>query len=362
MKTICSAQHELISGHIAAEGAQLRGAMLEKDAIVTEALRAVSAICLPRVTLTFSGGTCLGKAYGILERMSEDIDLRLRIDDPDLLSRSAVRRIRSELKATLIEAFRAAGFTVPEESIRARNENQFIAMDLLYHAHYPVQTSLRPAVRVEFMAIAPRLPTVTRSIRPLIDELTGEVTAEPFTLACLAIDETLCEKIVSYLRRCGEHLSGRQPSQYDGRLARHVYDVHRILTVYYGGEIPGTLRPLFREIVLAETEQYGQRDPAFCTDPFMALRHTLRGIPLRADFTEHYAAFARDLLYGTDRPTFDEAFNSFWQTAVWLLAGTASAARDHRVSEPRGEYVVSRPPRLPAHIRPAAPGLAAAAF
>jgi hypothetical protein len=48
----------------------LRAAILEKDILVTEALRAISEVSLPGFALTFSGGTCLAKAYRLLERRS----------------------------------------------------------------------------------------------------------------------------------------------------------------------------------------------------------------------------------------------------------------------------------------------------
>lgn len=102
MRTISAEQRRLIDDAIGELSLALSPAILEKDILVTEVLRAISQIALPGLTLTFSGGTCLAKAYQLLERMSEDIDLRLVIDNQDSLSRSALRRTLSELRCRAV--------------------------------------------------------------------------------------------------------------------------------------------------------------------------------------------------------------------------------------------------------------------
>ena len=96
MRTISDEQQRLIDDAIGELSLALSPAILEKDILVTEALRALSQVNLSGLTLTFSGGTCLAKAYQLLERMSEDIDLRLQIENQGDLSRSALRRVLSE--------------------------------------------------------------------------------------------------------------------------------------------------------------------------------------------------------------------------------------------------------------------------
>jgi predicted nucleotidyltransferase component of viral defense system len=101
MRTISDEQLQLINDALAEGASTLSAAALEKDVLLTEALRAISEIKLPGLALTFAGGTCLSKAYGLLERMSEDIDLRLA--------------------AALVAAMRAAKFELVDKDIRARN-------------------------------------------------------------------------------------------------------------------------------------------------------------------------------------------------------------------------------------------------
>lgn len=307
MRTISAEQAELIDAARAAGIIPLTARVLEKDIVIVEALRAIAHIKLPGLTLTFSGGTCLSKAYGLLQRMSEDIDLRLSFDDRDGLTHSALRRSLRDLRVSLTEALRAAQFNVPDAAVKARNENKFVSFELEYDSRYSPEVAVRPGLRVEFMAIAPRRATATRTMRPLIDEVTKRTTASPVTLQCLAVEETYCEKIISYLRRAMEHLSDRTQSQYEERLARHIYDVHRIAAGQFAQPDASLPSALFEEILAAEADQYGNRDPAFRADPATALRETLLRIAEHRDFRKHYDRFAVDLLYGDDRPTFAEA-------------------------------------------------------
>ena len=56
----------------------LPGFALEKDYFVLEAIKLIQGLPPSQdFRLVFCGGTCLSKAYGILHRMSEDIDFKI---------------------------------------------------------------------------------------------------------------------------------------------------------------------------------------------------------------------------------------------------------------------------------------------
>jgi len=67
--------------------------------LVTEVLRTVVAVNSGGIQLVFCGGTCLSKAHGLIERMSEDIDFKLVL--PQGVSRSARSRVLSRYKRRL---------------------------------------------------------------------------------------------------------------------------------------------------------------------------------------------------------------------------------------------------------------------
>jgi len=80
----------------------LAEAVIEKDLLITEVLRSVVAVDSDGIQLVFCGGTCLSKAHGLIERMSEDIDFKLVL--PQGLSRSARSRLLSQFKKRLAAA------------------------------------------------------------------------------------------------------------------------------------------------------------------------------------------------------------------------------------------------------------------
>ena len=94
----------------AAEGRELSAGLLEKDFWVCWVLRRIYTLADPRAKIYFKGGTSLSKVYGIIDRMSEDVDLV--IDRSDLgfegdkdptrpgLSNKARQRIVDEIKAS----------------------------------------------------------------------------------------------------------------------------------------------------------------------------------------------------------------------------------------------------------------------
>ena len=315
MKTITDEQARLINDARAEGIVALSAAILEKDILVTEALRALSGT-VPDATLVFAGGTCLSKAHGLVKRMSEDVDLRVVVEGLSSLSRSAQRKRLRSVDTALRERLVAAGFEITDGDVHVRNEHKNFAYELRYKSAYGQEASLRPSVLIEFVAYPPRLPTSTIELRPLIDALTGRTTAEPVKFSCIAVEETYCEKIVSYLRRAAEHIAGREHSQYEERHARHVYDVHCIESQHFAN--PAAKRPsaeFIQALIDTEAHQFGGRGEGFDADPIRAMVETLVAVAERKDFKEHYTRFTSDLIYGDQRPSFEDAYSTFRKSA-----------------------------------------------
>jgi predicted nucleotidyltransferase component of viral defense system len=320
LKTITDEQARLINDARAEGIVALSAAILEKDILVTEALRALSGT-VPDATLVFAGGTCLSKAHGLVQRMSEDVDLRVVAEGLSSLTRNAQRTRLRSVDAALQERLVAAGFEITDDDVHVRNEHKKFAYELRYKSAYGQEVSLRPTVLIELVAQPPRLPTSTIELRPLIDVLTGHATAAPVNFSCIAVEETYCEKIVSYLRRAAEHISGREHSHYEERHARHVYDVHCIESQHFAD--PAAKRPsaeFIQALIDAEAHQFRGRGGNFDADPIRAMLETLAAVEARPDFKEHYARFTSDLIYGDNRPSFKDAYSTFRKSAEAMFA------------------------------------------
>ena len=78
MRTLSAERRELIDALLAeADIGGVTAGLLEKDEHLTAALQAVFDLNFEHASLVFCGGTSLSKAHGLIERMSEDADIKL---------------------------------------------------------------------------------------------------------------------------------------------------------------------------------------------------------------------------------------------------------------------------------------------
>lgn len=207
MKTITAREHELIISVMGEGLTALAEAVIEKDLLITEVLRTVVAVDSDGIQLVFCGGTCLSKAHGLIERMSEDIDFKLVL--PQGLSRSARSRLLSQFKKRLAAALREAGFAVPADEIIARDENSYVSLNLHYESRFAPVASLRSEIKLELNARPPVLPTAPLPIASMLDVLI-QAPRTDLHVECISVEETLAEKVLSFLRRTAEARAGRQ--------------------------------------------------------------------------------------------------------------------------------------------------------
>lgn len=107
MRVLADDRAELIEA-LAAESSLggITTSLLEKDEHLTDALRAVFALRFECVELVFCGGTSLSKAHGLIERMSEDADLKVVLTDAGrALSRTKLKRyLGDEVRGRVAQA------------------------------------------------------------------------------------------------------------------------------------------------------------------------------------------------------------------------------------------------------------------
>lgn len=82
--------------------------ILEKDLLIVKTLGLLQAFDWGECVAVFCGGTSLSKGYGLIERMSEDIDFKLLL--PQSTSQNQARKGRRKLRRELAEYLCMAGF------------------------------------------------------------------------------------------------------------------------------------------------------------------------------------------------------------------------------------------------------------
>jgi Nucleotidyl transferase AbiEii toxin, Type IV TA system len=208
--------------------------------------------------LLFKGGTSLSKAYGLIQRFSEDIDITVFRDDLDQpasveeLEALSNNKRKAKLEA-ILDACRAY-ITGPLRdflSEQLSDATGTVASVDIDEADTDGQTLLvwypevepndgayvRPAVRIESGAKSALDPNRLVKIRPYVSE---EVTALDLTISDVTTIEaarTFWDKVVIAhgLRRWYERRGVlRQEGQ---RVSRHYYDLHCLLTSDLGPSV-----------------------------------------------------------------------------------------------------------------------------
>lgn len=203
-------------------------------------------------TLLFKGGTSLSKAFGLIERFSEDIDLTLNraelgfagADDPlqisgrkkrdrqiKALAEACGRAVRDDLEPRLREAFAgilgAEGWKI---EIVERDDGQ---VDL--HFRYPPALApeeygglsyIAPLVRMEIGARSDQEPTRRVAIQSYAAEHYPELFRQRETeVTVLAPERTFWEKATIFHSENHRPLEGDRRPRAWRQLSRHAYDL-----------------------------------------------------------------------------------------------------------------------------------------
>ncbi|MHB8189959.1 MAG: nucleotidyl transferase AbiEii/AbiGii toxin family protein [Ferrimicrobium sp.] len=295
--------------------------ILEKEVIVKEVVLEVAKVGRDSgFELIFSGGTSLSQGWGVIERISEDVDFR--VIAPSFSSKNSKSKALSGLKAELGRALRGAGFEIDGEIV-GRDGNRYIRANVVYESAFTADTpSLRPYVKVELMGVDRPFSIESREVQSILErhEVGDQSTAQ--SIPMVSLPDIVSDKVISYLRRTAEHKANPELAhRYDPRLVRHLYDVHRIVDA--NPSVIVEAAPIFAETLTQEIQQYGgERFPVFKERPLSVLRDELDLLAIDAEARNNYAVFVNDLVYGS-KPSFDEVSQTFRMVATDFLTVAA---------------------------------------
>ena len=149
MKKVEAALRDKISDLILENDLTISEFALEKDFIVTDVLQAISKINNEKFNLVFCGGTCLSKAYGLLERISEDVDIKLVPKPGVVLNANQRRSAISKLKKDIVQALLNIGFEEGNIQQKALDGNSCVEFTAEYSTHFDVEPAMRAAMKLE---------------------------------------------------------------------------------------------------------------------------------------------------------------------------------------------------------------------
>lgn len=299
--------------------------------------------------LTFRGGTSLSKAWGCIERFSEDIDIAMNRDwagmeaekDPMQPGISGgvidnrLRQLRKHCRTTLTETVQPLLSGYLERVLGIRERWNLAGGDLTneqdpftLYLHYP-QAGLQLAggyslarVKIELSARAEPEPMEKRIIRPYVMEaLPGVFGTGDFEIACVKPERTFWEKTTLVHEQNIRPSTPEKPAVPRTHLARHLYDLHRLWT-NHGLSGHSDLTDLFPEVIAHRKVFFRSEWVDYETLTVAALRLVPPDLHL-ADWRADYQQMRP--MFFNEPPEFDEVIQTLLSIQT-VLAGSGPEA------------------------------------
>lgn len=216
--------------------------VVEKDWWVTSVLRAIFS--LPYAdSISFKGGTNLSKCWGLIQRMSEDIDIGIsreflgfdgelsKNQISDKLRRASCSFVRNIMKHDVENALVAQGISPEAISVMVK-ETKVSTVDpetiyVAYQSVYNDNGYILPQVKIEVGGRSMSEPVSRVSVRSYISENLPKLTFQdnPVEVNAVIPQRTFLEKL--FLLH--EEFSKPDSEIRVERMSRHLYDVYNIM-------------------------------------------------------------------------------------------------------------------------------------
>lgn len=290
----------------------LSKAIIEKDLWVCTVLDYLFTKSPWRDHLAFKGGTSLSKAYNLIERFSEDIDLILdwrvigygktepledrSVNQQDKLNKKILIKTSEFLQTTFIPKIKEDLSELISQDLQIIYEDDVV---IIGYGNAYADASILHAIRLEIGALAAWTPTQNVTIRPYIAETYPNQFNDAFVeVRTTTPERTFWEKITILHREAFRPESSPLPP----RMSRHYYDVYRMakLSVLDRAlQDPG----LLDQVVTFKAKFYPQKWAHYELAKLGTLRLAPPAYNLKS-LQRDYAAMA-GMIYG-ERPKFDE--------------------------------------------------------
>jgi len=221
-------------------------AIVEKDFWVCWSLKQLFALTSFGEQLIFKGGTSLSKAYDVIHRFSEDVDLSIDREqlgftgdrdpeDPNL-SGNKQKKLLEELEAAAEEAVRVRLLTEIQKAFGSRLEQSFtLSVDpnnpqTILFAYPTLAESdagyVKPVVRFEFGARGVQLPAEHIEISPYLHQAFPDLLTDALVrVKVLGVERTFWEKAT--ILHMLFHQDTTKPLA--DRMSRHYYDMAQLI-------------------------------------------------------------------------------------------------------------------------------------
>ena len=328
MKKLSPDLIEKIADFEAESALSLRGYALEKDYFVTDVLALIRSMPPnPDFRWVFCGGTSLAKAFGIVQRMSEDLDFKLIPAQAQLTeSKSQLWRKLSACADQVMVALAQAGCGPHSVTRRSMDSNAYTVLEIEYESAYAKPNSLRSRLLLEINHTTRICATEKRPVGLLLDLLISGNYKDPIEIECASLRDTLAEKWVAFPRRLAQHLANASPTQtlsidsgWDTALVRHIYDVYQMIQSDPGlAQADEALIQTVGDVIAQDAQEFYAQFPGFSTDPWGHIQNALNWAESSPVLEDQYQSFVSDMVYAPKEhiPTYRQALDVFSQSLI----------------------------------------------
>jgi predicted nucleotidyltransferase component of viral defense system len=254
---------------------------VEKDWFAVRLIELLAAFPAGVIKPVFSGGTCLSKAYGIIQRFSEDVDFRG-------LSEGESRAERREFREAVLQAIRDhADFEIAK--VVSQDESRYFKADLLYPQQFTAASGLRPHLLLEFkLGMRAMRPVQQRRIGSFI----SRYGSQPGDAAVSCVDplEIAADKFSALLWRVLNR--DRSAGNDDPAMIRHLHDLAHLYEAYIQPE-----KEAFRAAVAALYEVDMRRGDIPATTVAETARQVLTLLREDEVYQDEYGSFVDSMSY-----------------------------------------------------------------
>lgn len=309
---------EIFQGVATAQG--MTPFAVEKDWWVSRTLEIIFQMEIAK-HLVFKGGTSLSKAWKLIHRFSEDIDLAIEREFFEGyagdISKTKISKLRKEAglytTGTFFEELQA------EFKKRGYEDLQFMVINTgdsdqdprVIEIYYPnvIQATteyIKPRVQIEVSCRSLREPFTVKSFGSLVDEMyaDNQFAAPLFEVPTVNPERTFLEKLFLL------HEEFHRPAEKMrvDRLSRHLYDVYQLSKSGIAEKAFGD-KELYETIVAHRYKfsrvgevDYNNHNP-----------NTLNPIPIPSIIEEwkvDYSRMMEDMIYEENKPSFEDLINN----------------------------------------------------
>lgn len=279
-------------------------AFVEKDIYVLKVLSVLSNIEYPDVTIAFSGGTCLSKAYKKIKRFSEDLDFCIQTSVP--FSRKDKSNFRKFIISTLNKC---ENMHIIDSPITITDENSFFSFEIEYNKNFTPSSNLRKNIKVEFkfenLHLCCKSCDITSMLNPYIND-------ESVSINCVNIVEIMANKFSALLWR--SYIKDRTKPLYskenDPTIMRHLYDISNLKDDILTSEFKLLVNDIFMK----------DKNRAYIQDDNLNKFLNIVYEKLNSDksFKQEYSQFVDTMCYSKENIQFEDAIKDFKEILNYL--------------------------------------------